>query len=113
MGNLETASGNLQESRSYFDRAVQIWADGGDATASTLAFTYLSAGRMHMLQGNLTEAMNLTQMAESLFIRTIGADKGFMAKYTSSTSLHIHLMELMSKTVSNTHMGTSSSCKGT
>jgi hypothetical protein len=84
MGNLETAQGNLQESRNYFDRAVQIWADGGDATATTLAFTYLSAGRMHMLQGNLTEAMNLTQLAEAIIIRTIGADKGIMAKYIPS-----------------------------
>ncbi|KAH8755898.1 hypothetical protein BGZ57DRAFT_1009101 [Hyaloscypha finlandica] len=73
-------AGNLQEARNYFDRAVQIWAQGGDETATTLAFTYLSAGRMHMLQGNLLEAMNLTQLAETLFIRTIGGDKGFMAK---------------------------------
>jgi hypothetical protein len=80
MGNLETATGNLQEARNYFDRAVQIWAQGRDETATTLAFTYLSAGRMHMLQGNLLEAMNLTQLAETLFIRTIGGDKGFMAK---------------------------------
>ena len=80
MGNLETASGNLLESRNYFDRAIQIWADGGDATANTLAFTYVSAGRMHMLQGNLTEAMNMTQLAEKLFIRTTGADKGFMVQ---------------------------------
>jgi len=79
MGNLETARGNLQDSRNYFDKAISIWADGGDASASTLAFTYLCVGRMHMLQGNLTEAMNLTQLSEALFVRTMGADKGFMA----------------------------------
>jgi hypothetical protein len=80
MGNLETARGNLQDSRNYFDKAISIWADGGDASASALAFTYLCVGRMHMLQGNLTEAMNLTQFAEALFVRTMGADKGFMAR---------------------------------
>lgn len=91
MGNLETAQGNLQESRNYFDRAVQIWADGGDATATTLAFTYLSAGRMHMLQRNLTEAMTLTQLAEAIIVRTIGADKGIMAKYTRFCSRGIYI----------------------
>lgn len=33
-----------------------------------------------MLNGNLEEAERLTSYSESLFFRTIGADKGFMAQ---------------------------------
>jgi tetratricopeptide (TPR) repeat protein len=79
MGNLEIARGNLQESRNYFDRAISIWVDGGDASARNLAFTYLCFGRAYMLLGNLAEAMNVTQLAEALFFRTTGGDKRFMA----------------------------------
>lgn len=80
LGNLELAQGNTEEAIEYFNRATQIWVDGGDATASRLALTYLCVGRVRMLQGNLADAMELTAWSEDLFIRTIGKDKGFMAK---------------------------------
>jgi hypothetical protein len=34
-----------------------------------------------MLEGKLSEAMKMTTQSDALFTRTIGADKGFMAKY--------------------------------
>jgi hypothetical protein len=43
--------------------------------------TYLCVGRVRMHQGNLAEAMGLTAWSEDLFTRTIGKDKGFMAKF--------------------------------
>jgi tetratricopeptide (TPR) repeat protein len=79
LGNLETASGNLAESRDYFERATLIWVAGGDATAYQLALTYLCVGRMHMLQGNFREAEKNTALSESMFVR-IGAPPLAMAQ---------------------------------
>jgi hypothetical protein len=79
LGNLETASGNLVESSDYFERATLIWVAGGDATASHLALTYLSVGRMHMLQGNFREAEKNMTLSESIFVR-IGAPSHHMAQ---------------------------------
>jgi tetratricopeptide (TPR) repeat protein len=70
LGNLETASGNLTDSRDYFDRAILIWMSGGDTTATHLALTYLSMGRMHMLRGQLDQAQTMIKKAEALFVRT-------------------------------------------
>ena len=87
LGNLETASGNVTESQEYFEKASQIWKEGGDATATHLALTYLCMGRMHMLRLDLKEAERMTQLAESLFIRTVGkANKGFLALYSHPSS---------------------------
>jgi hypothetical protein len=79
LGNLEIASGNLAESRDYFERATPIWIAGGDATASHLALTYLCMGRMHMLQGNFLEAEKNTKNSEAIFIR-IGSPSLAMAQ---------------------------------
>jgi hypothetical protein len=79
LGNLETASGNLAESRDYFRRATLIWVAGGDATGYQLALTYLCVGRMHMLQGNFHEAERNAAISESMFVR-IGAPSLPMAQ---------------------------------
>ena len=79
LGNLETACGNLAESRDYFERATLIWIAGGDATAFQLALTYLCVGRMHMLQGNFRDAEKNTTHSESIFVR-IGAPALAMAQ---------------------------------
>jgi tetratricopeptide (TPR) repeat protein len=81
LGNVELAVGNLEESTDYFTRAIPIWKAGGDETATHLALTYLCMGRVHMFKGEFNEAMKLTSQADALFVRTIGADKGFMLKY--------------------------------
>jgi hypothetical protein len=81
LGNAELATGNLEDSMDYFNRAIPIWKAGGDKTATHLALTYLCVGRVHMLQGKLSEAMKWTTQSDAFFVRTIGADKGFMAKY--------------------------------
>jgi hypothetical protein len=57
-----------------------MWKKSGDGAAIQLAVTYLCMGRAKMLAGELNEAMKQTTLAESLFLRTIGADKGFMIK---------------------------------
>lgn len=85
LGNLETAFGNFEESRDYFERASLIWINGGDTTAGFLALTYLCMGRMYMFRYNLKEAERMTQLAESLFVRMMGANKGFMGQYYSLT----------------------------
>jgi tetratricopeptide (TPR) repeat protein len=81
LANVELASGNIEDASDYFDRSVKLWMEGGDATASNLALTYLNMARLQKLQGKLDIAMRTTMLSESLFARTMGTDKGFMAKY--------------------------------
>jgi tetratricopeptide (TPR) repeat protein len=80
LGNAELAIGNLDDSMDYFNRAIKIWRAGGDATATHLALTYLCVNRVYTLQGKLNEAMKMITQSDALFTRTIGMDKGFMAK---------------------------------
>lgn len=80
-GNLELSTGNPKWAKENFDRAMQIWVAGGDSTAIQLALTHLCVGRLHTLKQNIDEAWRETNLAETLFLRTMGADKGFMAKY--------------------------------
>jgi predicted negative regulator of RcsB-dependent stress response len=81
LGNLELATGNAEDASDYFDRSVKLWMEGGDESASNLALTYLNIARLQKLQGKLDAAMRTVMLSESLFVRTIGQDKGFMAKY--------------------------------
>jgi tetratricopeptide (TPR) repeat protein len=83
LGNLALAQGKTEEAIERLNRATQIWLDGGEATASQLALTYLCVGRVRMLQGSLSVALELTERSGDLFIRTTGREKGFMAKYCS------------------------------
>jgi hypothetical protein len=80
-GNLELATGNPKSATENYNRAMQIWVAGGDATAIQLAITHLCMGRVPTLRRNISEALKSTSIAETLFLRTMGADKGFMAKY--------------------------------
>jgi hypothetical protein len=80
-GNLELATGNPKWATENYNRAMQIWVAGGDATAIQLAITHLCMGRVHTLRRNISEAFKSTSIAETLLLRTMGADKGFMAKY--------------------------------
>ncbi len=79
-GNLELGSGNGYEAAEYYEQAMELWKAGGDEAAIPLALTYLCLGRTKMYEGDLNEALKHTTMAESLFLRTIGAEKGFMIK---------------------------------
>jgi len=79
LGNIATASGNLDEAKEHYERAMMIWLPGGDKNATYLALTYLCVGRMHMLRGNLIKAEEMTTQAESLFTRTIGPGRGVLA----------------------------------
>lgn len=63
-----------------FERATQIWVAGEDATAVQLALTHLCVGRLHTLRKAVGEAFKATNLAETIFLRTMGADKGFMAE---------------------------------
>jgi tetratricopeptide (TPR) repeat protein len=80
LGNLELATGNAEEASEYFDQSVKLWKEGGEATAFNLALTYLNIARLQKLRGQLDAAMETTMLSESLFKRTMGQDKGFMAK---------------------------------
>lgn len=79
-GNLELAAGNGDEATDFYEQALEIWKKGGDSDAISLALTYLCLGRTSMLKGELNVAMQHTTLAEALFLKTIGADKGFMVK---------------------------------
>ncbi|KAG4441817.1 hypothetical protein IFR05_002681 [Cadophora sp. M221] len=83
LGNLELAMGNEIEAEEYYIQSMNIWLIGGDKTAEQMAITYLCLARFHMLQCNFSEAMRYTSLSETLFVRTMGADMGFMANYGS------------------------------
>jgi hypothetical protein len=80
-GNLELATGNPKWATENYEKAIQIWVAGGDDAADQLALTHLCLGRVHTLRNNIDDAMKSTNLAETLFLHTTGADKGFMAKY--------------------------------
>jgi hypothetical protein len=86
-GNLELATGNPKWAMEHYERALQIWKDGGEETADQLALTQLCIARVHTLRNNIPEALRFTGFAKMLFSRTTGADKGFMAKYTPGISV--------------------------
>jgi len=79
MGNLESASDNLDKAMEYFTRAVQVRRAKGDSAASQLALTYLCMGRVHYLRDEFQAASLLFAQSEALFVRTDGADTQFMA----------------------------------
>lgn len=79
-GDLELAADNPEIAMQYFDRATKIWISEGDSTTPQLALTYLHTGKAHMLRGDLSEALRFTTFAESLLVRTIGAEKEALTK---------------------------------
>jgi hypothetical protein len=81
MGNIESASDNLDEAMEYFSRAVPLRLVAGDSAASLLATTYLCIARVHHLKGEYDEAFRMCAQSEALFVRTAGADNHFLAKY--------------------------------
>ena len=83
MGNLESASDNLQEAMSYFKKAIDIRLKADDSAASLLANSYLCQSRVHYLWGEYETAFNLLAKSEALFVRTSGADAHFMAQYVT------------------------------
>jgi len=80
MGNLEAATGHYEEALDYYQRAVDIRLAIGDRAALQLGTTYLGIGRCHAAYKNFAEARRYFGQAEQLFVRTVGANKYFMAK---------------------------------
>jgi tetratricopeptide (TPR) repeat protein len=80
MGNLESAAGNYELAKENFDRAVSIRVKQGETAANQLALLYLCIGRVHHLEGDYDEAMKTYAKAENLFVRTLGAEKHYMAQ---------------------------------
>lgn len=66
---------------SYFERAKSIYLQWDDSAADKMALTHLCIGRLQMIKGQLTDALETTNTSEALFRRISGADKGFMVKY--------------------------------
>lgn len=63
--------------------ALPIRHQQGDTAANQLALLYLCMGRNEFWKRNFNEAEKLYRMAETLFARTLGADKHFMAQYVT------------------------------
>jgi tetratricopeptide (TPR) repeat protein len=80
MGNLEAATGHYEEASAFYQRSVNIRLAIGDRAALQLGTTYLGIGRCHAADKNFSEARRYFGQAEQLFVRTVGADKYFMAK---------------------------------
>jgi tetratricopeptide (TPR) repeat protein len=76
IGNLETASGNLQDAMKYLEKAQLIAANSN--SNSTLAKIYLGISRIHYLHYQFEPARKWLIQAELLVTRSTGADKGFM-----------------------------------
>jgi tetratricopeptide (TPR) repeat protein len=80
IGNLESAAGKAELALDYFRKVEEIRKKQGVAAENQLALLYLCMGRCYSSQGKYKEAMEMLQRSESLFVRTIGADKHFMAQ---------------------------------
>lgn len=80
MGNLETATGYYDKAMEYFDRAVKIRIAQGDTAANQLALLYLCIGRVDYLRNDFDKANKMFNTAENLFVRTLGAEKHYMAQ---------------------------------
>lgn len=85
MGNVESASENLDEAMTYFNRAVEIREGIGDDAASQLALTYLCIARVYYLQEDFEEASAKLAQSEALFVRTDGSNTQFMAHVSISS----------------------------
>ncbi|KAH0564815.1 hypothetical protein GP486_001804 [Trichoglossum hirsutum] len=82
LGNLETATGHMEEAMEYYNKATSIYLKGDDKTAFQLALTDLCIGRVYMLQYKFAEARKAIARSEALFVRVLGTDKGF--------TVHVH-----------------------
>jgi tetratricopeptide (TPR) repeat protein len=80
MGDLEAATGHYAKALDFYKRSVNIRLAVGDSVALQLGTTYLGIGRCHAYYRNFAEARRYFCAAEHLFVRTVGADKYFMAK---------------------------------
>ena len=84
MGNLESADLTVNDSpekaMNYFERAIAIRIEGGDAAASLLANSYLCMSRVYFLEKEYKAAENMLDRSEALFSRTSGAGANFMAQ---------------------------------
>ena len=107
MGNLESASDNLDEAMEYFNQAVSLRLAAGDPAAILLATTYICIARVYFLKGEYDEAFKMTAQCEALFVRTAGADNHFLAKYGISR-FQIWSIKLIKDSVCITYMETSS-----
>lgn len=79
LGNMEHSAGNYDRALSYYGQAVEIRLRIGDAVAFHITLTYLGIGRCFAAQKKFDEAMRMYAQAEQLFVRTLGAQKYFMA----------------------------------
>jgi tetratricopeptide (TPR) repeat protein len=80
MGNLETAVGDYEKAMEYFDRTFKIRVAQDDTAANQLAFLYLCIGRVDSLKKDYESAIKRFSTAENLFVRTLGADRHYMAQ---------------------------------
>lgn len=85
MGNLETAAGNYDKAMEYFNETVTVRLAQGDKAANQLALLYLCIGRAYSLNKDIENALKMFRKAEMLFVRTLGAEKHYMAQYVYSS----------------------------
>jgi len=76
---LETSTGDYDRAMEFFNRAVDIRLAQGDTAANQLALLYLCIGRVDSLRKDFEKATKMFARAENLFVRTLGAEKHYMA----------------------------------
>ena len=79
LGNLELAVGQVERAMENYEHALRIWIKWPKSEMQ-LAITYLCLGRVYMLQGNYSEALETTNTSDDLVRRSLGTDKGFDAQ---------------------------------
>jgi hypothetical protein len=64
----------------HFNRAVKIRLTQGETAANQLALLYLCIGRVYTETEDYERAMRMFSQAETLFVRTLGAEMHYMAQ---------------------------------
>jgi len=80
MGNLESATGNLDDAMKFFEKEIAVRIDAGDAAATLLANSYLCLSRVYHLKREYEQSFKILAEAEALFFRTSASNDYFLSR---------------------------------
>jgi tetratricopeptide (TPR) repeat protein len=75
-----TAIGDYDDAMQFFQKAIEIRNKQGEEAANQLGLLYLCIARVYSLQQKWDETERNLNKSENLFVRTIGAEKHYMAQ---------------------------------